>query len=167
MIEHLRELMKSSAMRKFDKNYAGFLCCALVLMSSLESEQMGIVLAALASLQRPVRKASAEQLVKTAENRADLMALLEMLREFITLSTIEQLGRLGLDTLQLDTLTLRSRQWMSFLSECRKPIKGGLEIMAAIWKANSKLRGPERILPEEFHNDAISQTDVLLRHEVT
>ncbi|KAF4742602.1 hypothetical protein FOZ63_016975, partial [Perkinsus olseni] len=103
MIEHLRELMKSSAMRKFDKNYAGFLCCALVLMSSLESEQMGIVLAALASLQKPVRKASAEQLVKTAENRADLMALLEMLREFITLSTVEQLGRLGLDTLQLDT----------------------------------------------------------------
>ncbi|KAF4651899.1 hypothetical protein FOZ61_010070 [Perkinsus olseni] len=167
MIEHLRELMKSSAVRKFDKNYAGFLCCALVLMSSLESEQMGIVLAALASLQKPVRKASAEQLVKTAENRADLMALLEMLREFITLSTIEQLGRLGLDTLQLDTLTLRSRQWMSFLSECRKPIKGALEIIAAIWKANSKLRGPERIPPEEFHNDAISQTDVLLRHEVT
>ncbi|EER05163.1 hypothetical protein Pmar_PMAR026837, partial [Perkinsus marinus ATCC 50983] len=130
MVEHVRELMKLSTIKKLDMNYVGFFCCTLGLMDMLESHQMAVVLSGLATLHKPIRKTIAEHLVRTYDTSAQLMKVLEMLREFITLSTLEQLGRLGLDTIQLDTLQLRSRQWTSFLTECRRPMKGALELIA-------------------------------------
>lgn len=40
MVEHVRELMKLSTIKKLDMNYVGFFCCTLGLMDMLESHQM-------------------------------------------------------------------------------------------------------------------------------